>query len=101
MSMIKKGTITGMTVGTAIAVLLLSLEYTRPFSPNMNSLVERATFKLCPLYILGFSKSISSEAAVVGLAIIGNGFIYGAVFGGIAAVTSLFRRSAGDKKLVI
>jgi hypothetical protein len=81
---IKVGAISGGIVGTGLAVVLLSLEYIRPFSPNANAFVERMTFKLCPLYVLGFTNLVSSEWMVVVLTILGNAMLYGIAFGIIA-----------------
>lgn len=89
---IKSGTLAGVIVGTGIAVLLLSLEYIRPFSPDANAFVERTTFRLCPFYVLGFTDIVSSEWTVVALTILGNAVLYGIAFGIIAAIISLFRR---------
>jgi hypothetical protein len=90
---IKNGTITGAVVGAGVAVVLLSLEYIRPFSPNANAFVERLTFKLCPVYILIFTNYVSKEWMVIVLTILGNAVLYGAVFGVIAGIFSLFKRS--------
>jgi hypothetical protein len=62
---IKNGVITGAAVGAGIALVLLSLEYIRPFSANANAFVERLTFKLCPVYILIFTNYISKEWMVI------------------------------------
>lgn len=90
---IKNGTITGAVVGAGVAVLLLSLEYIRPFPPNANAFVERLTFKLCPVYILIFTNYVSKEWMVIVLTILGNAVLYGAVFGLIAGIFPLFKRS--------
>jgi hypothetical protein len=91
---IRVGAISGGIVGTGIAVVLLSLEYIRPFPPNANAFVERMTFKLCPLYILGFTNLVSREWMVAVLTILGNAVLYGIAFGIIAAIVSLFKRLA-------
>ena len=91
---IKNGVITGATVGVGVAVILLSLEYIRPFPPNANAFVERATFKLCPIYILIFTNYVSKEWMGIALTILGNAVLYGLVFGGVAGLLSLFKRSA-------
>lgn len=77
-----------------MAIILISLDHIRPFSPDANAVVERLTFKLCPVYVLGFTNFVSSNAALVVLTILGNALLYGAVFGGIAAILSAFKRSA-------
>ena len=91
---IKFGAILGGIAGTGIAVVLLSLEYIRPFPPNANAFIERMTFKLCPLYVLGFTNVVSREWRVGVLTIIGNTLLYGIAFGIIAAIISLFKRLA-------
>ncbi|HEY1938111.1 MAG TPA: hypothetical protein VGJ33_09270 [Candidatus Angelobacter sp.] len=90
---IKNGAITGAIVGTGVAVVLLSLEYIRPFPGNANAFVEKLTFKLCPAYILIFMNVVSKEWMVVALTILGNAVLYGLVFGAIAGILSLFKRS--------
>lgn len=82
----KKGVITGAAVGTAIAVVLLTLEYIRPFSPNANAFVERITFKFCPVYFLIFTNYVSKEWMVIALTILGNTVLYGVAFGMIATL---------------
>ena len=47
---IKTGVITGAVVGAGTAIILISLDNVRPFSPDANAFVERLTFKLCPLH---------------------------------------------------
>jgi hypothetical protein len=90
---IKNGTITGAVMGAGVAVVLLSLEYIRPFPPNANAFVERLTFKLCPVYILIFTNYVSKEWMVIVLTILGNAVLYGVVFGVIAGILTLFKRS--------
>jgi hypothetical protein len=89
----KSGAILGGIVGTGIAVVLLSLEYIRPFPPNANAFVERVTFKLCPLYVLGFTSLVSREWMVIVLTILGNAVLYGLMFAGAGGILSLFKRA--------
>jgi hypothetical protein len=89
---IKKGTIVGAVVGIGIAIILLSLDYVRLFSPNTNAAIERLTFRLCPLYILGFANGMGSMTVVVIVTILGNAILYGIVLGAIAALPTLFQR---------
>jgi len=89
---IKNGAIIGAVVGTGVAVILLSLEYIRPFPGNGNAFVEKLTFKLCPAYI--FMNVVTKEWMVIALTILGNAVLYGLVFGAIAGVLSLFKRAA-------
>jgi hypothetical protein len=82
---ITTGATVGAITGTCVAVLLISLANIRPFSSNINSLVERATFKLCPFYILGFANSVS-KIGLIAWTIIGNAILYGMVFAVAAAI---------------
>ena len=91
---IKIGAISGAIVGAGVAVVLLSLEYIRPFTPNANAFVEKLTFKLCPAYILIFTNILSKEWMVIVLTILSNAILYGLVFGAIAGILSLFKRAA-------
>jgi hypothetical protein len=91
---IKNGAISGAIVGAGVAVVLLSLEYIRPFTPNANAFVEKLTFKLCPAYILIFTNILSKEWMVIVLTILSNAILYGLVFGAIAGILSLFKRAA-------
>ncbi len=88
---IKAGAIAGAAIGAGGAIILLSLEYIRPFSPHANSFVERLTFRLCPLYILGFANGIGM-ATLVTITILGNAILYGIVFGVLVALATLLQR---------
>jgi hypothetical protein len=68
------------------------LDSFRPFPWQVNVVVERLTFMLCPFYILGFSNEIHSMTELVAITIVGNAILYGAALGAIAAVVSLFKR---------
>jgi hypothetical protein len=51
-------------------------------------------FRLCPRYVLGFSNSIPSMAALVVLTIVGNAVLYGvagAVVGGMIGMVQRAR----------
>jgi hypothetical protein len=86
------GTIVGAITGTCMAVLLISLDHIQPFSSNINSLIERATFKLCPFYILGFANSVSTVELFT-WTIIGNAILYGIVFAIVAVIFSFVRKN--------
>ena len=98
MRIIRVGAILGAAIGSGVAVLMISLVYLRPFSVPVNVFVERATFKLCPLFILGFTSVVGSTTSLCIVTVAGNALLYGAVFGAVAAVFSLgvtlFRRYA-------
>jgi hypothetical protein len=61
--------------------------------------VERATFKLCPLFILGFTSFVKSMTSLCLITVAGNALIYGVVFGAvssvIALVVALFKKCRG------
>jgi hypothetical protein len=91
---IKTGAITGAIVGAGVAVVLLSLDHIRPFSPDTNAFIEKLTFKVCPLYVLGFMNVVTTMASVVVLTILGNAVLYGAVFAGVAGILAVLKRPA-------
>jgi hypothetical protein len=84
----------GSAVGVGIAVVLIPLVEIRPFPVAVNSFLERATFKLCPLFVLGFSSEVRSIAGVIVVTILGNAILYGLIFSLLAGIASLFRRGA-------
>ncbi len=82
----------GTTVGVGVAAVLLPLIEIRPFPVSVKSFLERITFKLCPLPILGFSNDAKSMAGVILVTIFGNAVLYGLLFGLIAGGVSMFRK---------
>lgn len=82
----------GAVVGAGVAMVLLTLECVRPFSPNANAFVERLTFKLCPFYILSFTTYVSKEWTLIILTILGNAVLYGIAFWSTAAVAALVKQ---------
>ena len=97
MSIIKTGTVVGAIFGAGLAIALTSLDQTRPFSPNTNAFIDRAVFAACPLYVLGFSNSISSLGAVIALTIMGTAVLYGLAFCVLATLYSLGTRVIARK----
>jgi hypothetical protein len=91
---IKTGVITGAIAGSAVAIVLLSLHHARLFSPYANSVIERLTFRLCPLYILGFANGMGSMTVLVIVTILGNAILYGVALGIVSALGTLFQRKA-------
>lgn len=91
---IKNGLITGAAVGAGIAVVMISLDNLRPFSVAVNSFIDRAIFRVCPLYVLGFSNDVPNKAVWFLVTILGNAVLYGVVFGGFAGLLTLFKRSS-------
>jgi hypothetical protein len=82
----------GTAVGVGVAAILLPLIEIRPFPVAVNSFLERITFKLCPLLILGFSNEAKSMASVILVTIFGNAVLYGLLFGLVAGGVSTFRK---------
>jgi hypothetical protein len=93
--LIKRGATIGAIVGAGVAIGLLSLEHVRPFSPHVDSVVERLTFRLCPLYILGFANGMGSMAVLVIVTILGNALLYGVALGMVTALATLFQSKGG------
>jgi hypothetical protein len=91
---IKTGVITGAIAGSAVAIVLLPLDHARLFSPSVNSMIERLTFRLCPLYILGFATGMGSMTVLVIVTILGNAVLYGVALGIVAALGTLFQRTS-------
>ncbi len=87
------GAIRGAAVGAGIAVLMISLDQLGPFSVPVNSFIDRAIFRLCPFYALGFSRDVTSKTTWFLITIIGNALLYGALFALIALVIALLRKS--------
>jgi len=90
---IKSGVMTGAIAGSAVAIVLLSLHHARLFSLYGNSMIERLTFRLCPLYILVFANGMGSMTVIVIVTILGNAILYGVAFGIVAALGTVFQRS--------
>jgi hypothetical protein len=77
---VKKAFSYGALAGVGLAILLMLLDWIRPFPPLMNAYLERATFRFCPLFVMGFSSDFHTWSAVVAVTILGNAVLYG-VFG--------------------
>ncbi len=89
---IVKGAIRGAVVGAGIAILMISLDQLGPFSVPVNSFIDRAIFKVCPFYVLGFSKDVTSKAAWFSITIAGNALVYGALFALVVLGDTLLRK---------
>lgn len=72
---IRNGAVTGAVVGAGVAIELVTLDIVRPFSVFINLAVENLTFRMCPLYILGFVNGMGSMANVIIVAIVGNAIL--------------------------
>ena len=90
--LIKKGIVVGAIMGTLTAILCLSLEVIRPFSTDVNALVDSVTDPLCPLFVLRFMNLVSTMWAVYAITIVGNAVVYGIAGGLIAAIIFAFKR---------
>jgi hypothetical protein len=90
---IKTGAILGAITGAGVAVIMLSLEYIRPFSADANAFNSRLTFKLCPFYILGFTNLVTTNVTLVLVTILGNALLYALLFVLIATAVFLFRKA--------
>ena len=89
-----RGAVVGGVVGAGIAIVMISLDRLRPFSVSVNSFIERATFRLCPLFIFGFSNDVKSMTVLVIITILGNVLLYGVLFGLIALGIGLFQQES-------
>lgn len=92
MRTIREGALIGAAIGAIVATILITLSFSRPFPWYMNGAIEKLTFKLCPLFILGFANGMGSMTNVVIITIIGNAILYGIAGGIIAVIFSLFKR---------
>jgi hypothetical protein len=82
----------GAGVGAVVAAAMISLDQLRPFPVSVNSFIDRAIFRVCPFYIFGFSRDVTSKAEWFLITIIGNAVLYGALFALITGAVALFRR---------
>jgi hypothetical protein len=93
MVMKRKWALIGAAVGASIAIVLIPLTLVNPFY-RADGVIELLTFRMCPLFILGFANGVGSMASLVFLAIVGNAILYGCVFGVAAFIISFFNRTA-------
>lgn len=82
----------GAAVGIGIAVLMVSLDEMRPFSVPVNVFIEHATFRLCPLFVMGFSSAVKSMASLLIITALGNALLYGVLFAVFAVGLGLLVR---------
>lgn len=93
MRVVRIGSMVGAVAGAAIAVALISLVTLRPFSVPVNGFIENVTFRICPLFILGFSSYVRNWAELLFITIVGNAFLYGA-WGAIIGLIIVLSRKA-------
>jgi hypothetical protein len=89
---ILSGAIKGAVAGAGIAVVMILLDQLGPFSVPVNGFIDRAIFRLCPFYALGFSKDVPNKAVWFLITIAGNALLYGVLFAVIAVGIRLFHR---------
>jgi len=70
----KEAFLFGALIGVAIAFLFGLLNWLRPFPVDANAWVDRAIFRLCPFYGLGFADFVRSGLALIAA---GNAVLYG------------------------
>jgi hypothetical protein len=75
-----KAATAGAAIGIAVALLLTGLVFWRPFPVAVNSSIERLTFALCPLYILGFAGWPRSMIGVLAVTVASNAILYAGLF---------------------
>jgi hypothetical protein len=97
MSKLIKSAGVGAGVGAVVAAVMISLDQLGPFPVSVNSFLDRTIVRVCPFYILGFSKDVTSRAEWFLITIIGNAVIYGVLFALIAGAVALFRRPDSHK----
>ena len=88
----RNGAMLGSAVGAGLAIVLIVIDTFGFFPISWHGTLEELTFKLAPLYVLGFWNGISSMIELVLITIIRNTILHGTVFGVIAVVVSLFNR---------
>jgi hypothetical protein len=74
---VKKAFSYGALAGSGLAILLLLLTWIRPFSLALNGALEKATFWLCPFYVLMFMNIFRTNSEVILATILGNAILYG------------------------
>jgi hypothetical protein len=82
----------GAAVGAGVAIVLITLTFVEPFPWQMGGAIDRLTFRLCPLFILGFWNGMGSMTELIIVTIIGNAILYGIAGGIIASIVSLYKR---------
>jgi hypothetical protein len=90
---IRVGAVWGALTGIALAIILISLDNANILPFSVHPFEERLTFRLCPLYILGFSNDIHSMTALVAVTIAGNAVLYGLAGAVVGAVAGLVKRA--------
>jgi hypothetical protein len=92
----KSGALLGAAVGSGIAVVMIALDNMNlgRISVPLADFIDRAIFRVCPPYIVGFWNIIPNKAVWFIVAILGNAVLYALLFALIAGAISLFRKSA-------
>ncbi|HEV2136455.1 MAG TPA: hypothetical protein VGR47_19685 [Terracidiphilus sp.] len=82
----------GAAGGVALAIFWMTLDEMRPFPVSWSGFIDRATFRLCPLYILGFSSNVKSMTELVLITMAGNAILYGVLTALLFGTVALLRR---------
>jgi hypothetical protein len=85
------GAISGVVLG--IVLMTQSQINLYPF----NGFVERLTFRLCPLYVLGFV--LKSWVELIAAVLISNAFLYGVLFAVVGAVIGACTRDPNQSRV--
>lgn len=93
---IRKSLLCGALVGAGLACFLLLVVSIRPFPVEVNALLERAAFRLCPLYLLMFINLLRTTNEVILATILGNAVLYGILGVLLTLAYRLIRRSTGS-----
>jgi hypothetical protein len=78
----------GATSGVALAAVLMTLERINLYP--LDGFIDHLTFRLCPLYILGFSSI--SWIGLIAVVIVSNALLYGAIFEAVGAVVGALKK---------
>lgn len=92
-AVLKMQAVVGATSGAAIAITLIALDAIRPFSVPINDFIDRAIFRLCPFYVLGFSNFFSDMSELNIATVVGNAILYGVIFTSGASCFLLVRKT--------
>jgi hypothetical protein len=87
--------VVGAISGVVLGILLMVLEQVN--LGEFGDIFDRLTFRLCPLYILGFG-SIGWIGLIV-VVLVSNALIYGAIFAAIGAVAGALMKDPDHSRV--
>ena len=64
---------------------------------EFGDILDRLTFRLCPLYILGFSSL--GWIGLIAVVLVSNALIYGAIFAAVGAVVGAFMKGPDHSRV--